>query len=385
MAGPRRAGGGPAPRAGYAGPIPERQPRRSTDRTQALIDRGRRTARRPRSRRGYKIAIGTAAGLVVLVIGAMIVLRKGPSWPPSVATVRSEITTACQNPNVASEPSQVNFACGKDTSQILWVFALMTSNNNPGYADAKTGRKGLEPITRRPGRPDRLVAEPASSLRPAQPGRQPGGGGAGHQQHHRRGDADRRQRQAHGPAGSGEQAGELRQVHRIAGHHLARRVPQPVRQPGDQPGRPGGARRATCTSGGCPAPPRWPRRTRACCSRTPATPATRRCRPSSRPCRTPGSKDGNPASAAGDRAGEPQHLRSDDRIHLRPRHGRRYDVTGERPGPPAGPGRAGRARLATSRPRRPRRTTVRCGRRSSAWPGTTCRWRRARRRPRWRR
>jgi hypothetical protein len=120
---------------------------RGSDRAQALIDRGRRTARRPRSRRSYTIAIGVAAGLVVLVIGAMFVLRKGPSWPPSVATVRSQITTACQNPNVASEPGQVNFACGKDTSQILWVFALLTSNNNPRYADATTGRKGLEPIT----------------------------------------------------------------------------------------------------------------------------------------------------------------------------------------------------------------------------------------------
>ena len=64
-----------------------------------------------------------------------------------MATVQSEIATACQNPNVVSEPSQVNFACGTDTSQILWIFALMTSNNDPGYADAETGRKGLEPIT----------------------------------------------------------------------------------------------------------------------------------------------------------------------------------------------------------------------------------------------
>jgi len=123
------------------------KPRASSDRAQVLIERGRRTARRPRSGRGRMIAIGSAAGLVVLVIGAMIVLRKGPSWPPSVATVKTEITTACQNPNVVSEPSQVNFACDTDTSQILWVFALMTSNNDPGYADAKTGRKGLEPIT----------------------------------------------------------------------------------------------------------------------------------------------------------------------------------------------------------------------------------------------
>ena len=108
--------------------------------------RTRRTARQRRTRRGRKIAIASAAGLVVLIIGAMIVFRQGPSWPPSVATVKSEITTACQNPNVVSEPSQVNFACGQDTSQILWVFALMTSNNKAGYADPRTGRKGLEPI-----------------------------------------------------------------------------------------------------------------------------------------------------------------------------------------------------------------------------------------------
>ncbi|HEU5392871.1 MAG TPA: hypothetical protein VFV73_43985 [Streptosporangiaceae bacterium] len=104
-------------------------------------------ARRGRSRRGRKIAIGSVAGLAVIGIGALIVLRTGPSWPASVDTVKDQITTACQNPNVAAEPSQVNFACDKDTSQILWVFSLLTSGDDPGYADAKTGRKGLEPIT----------------------------------------------------------------------------------------------------------------------------------------------------------------------------------------------------------------------------------------------
>jgi hypothetical protein len=161
----------PAPAARPAWPAEPDEPLQAADRTQALIDRGRRTARRstvprragrrpatrrpaaarrtgrrPRPRRGRMIAIGTAVVLAVLVVGAMIVLRKGPSWPPSVATVQREITAACQNPNVSAEPSQVNFACGHDTSQILWVFSLMTSNNDPGYADPRTGRKGLEPI-----------------------------------------------------------------------------------------------------------------------------------------------------------------------------------------------------------------------------------------------
>ena len=136
-----------SPAAGHAWTIPEDRRPLIGDRTQVLIDRGRRAARQPRSRRGRKIAIASAAGLVLLTIGAIVVFRKGPSWPPSVATVQSEITTACQNPNVVSEPNQVNFACGKETSQILWVFALLTSNNNPGYSDDKTGRKGLEPIT----------------------------------------------------------------------------------------------------------------------------------------------------------------------------------------------------------------------------------------------
>ena len=143
---PRR----PAQRTGRsaerAGRSAERA-RGSAERAQVLIERGRRTARRRGAGRGRMIAIGSAAVLVVLVIGAMVVLRKGPSWPPSVATVKTEITTACQNPNVVSEPSQVNFACDTGTSQILWVFALMTSKNDPGYVDAKTGRKGLEPIT----------------------------------------------------------------------------------------------------------------------------------------------------------------------------------------------------------------------------------------------
>ena len=122
-------------------------------RTQALIDGGRRSASRSRlagrSRmsRSRKMLLGVAGLTVAIVVAAVLIFRSSPSWPPSVATVQSEITAACQNPNVASEPGQVNFACGKTTSQILWVFALMTSGNNPQFTDAKTGRQGLEPIT----------------------------------------------------------------------------------------------------------------------------------------------------------------------------------------------------------------------------------------------
>ena len=121
-------------------------------RTQALIDRGRRSASRraaarprmPKSRKGVLIVAGIAA---VITIAALFIFPASPGWPPSVATVQSQIETACKNPNVPSEPAQVNFACGKDTSQILWVFSLMTSGNNAKFSDAKTGRQGLEPIT----------------------------------------------------------------------------------------------------------------------------------------------------------------------------------------------------------------------------------------------
>jgi hypothetical protein len=116
-------------------------------RTQTLIDRGRRSARQPRVSRSRTMVL-TVAGLAVTVaVACFFIFRSNPSWPPSVATVQGEIATACQNANVASEPGQVNFACGKTTSQILWVFALMTSGDNPQFTDAKTGRKGLEPIT----------------------------------------------------------------------------------------------------------------------------------------------------------------------------------------------------------------------------------------------
>jgi hypothetical protein len=47
---------------------------------------------------------------------------------------------------VAAEPSGLNFACAKDTGQVLWVFALLTSGDNPNFVDQSTGRRGLEPV-----------------------------------------------------------------------------------------------------------------------------------------------------------------------------------------------------------------------------------------------
>ena len=117
------------------------------ERTARLIGHGRRPPKPSHRGRnvvltGFVIAIGAA--LITMLIRAA--LRPGPSWPPSVAAVQRQIATACQNPDVRSEPSQVNFACNKATRQILWVFSLMTSGNNPDFASIRTGRQGLEPI-----------------------------------------------------------------------------------------------------------------------------------------------------------------------------------------------------------------------------------------------
>jgi hypothetical protein len=83
----------------------------------------------------------------VIIVAATAGGGRSATWPASVTRMQAQITAACQNPNVAAEPSQVNFACAKGTRQVLWVFALLTSGGNPGYVDPVTGRKGLEPIT----------------------------------------------------------------------------------------------------------------------------------------------------------------------------------------------------------------------------------------------
>jgi hypothetical protein len=119
-------------------------------RTEALINRGRPGSRRPRRRRLLAHWRLIVAGMVALLTGVVVALvatrGSGAAWPASVATVRAEIEQACANPDVVAEPSGLNFACAKDTNQVLWVFALLTSGDNSNFVDQSTGREGLEPI-----------------------------------------------------------------------------------------------------------------------------------------------------------------------------------------------------------------------------------------------
>ncbi len=117
------------------------------DRTEVLVNHGRPTAAHRRFSRPVQLAAGAALGAALVTLLALVLFGGGASWPPSVAVVQSEAARACQNPDVRSEPGQVNFACAKSTRQVLWAFALMTSADDANFADAKTGRVGLEPIT----------------------------------------------------------------------------------------------------------------------------------------------------------------------------------------------------------------------------------------------
>jgi hypothetical protein len=132
-------------------------------RTDTLINRGRHGTTRsairglpslpslPSVSRWLKIGL---IGLLAVVVAVLVIMKlssSGPSWPSSVATMESQISRACQNPDVKSEPTQVDFACAPATRSVLWVFALVTSGGNPYFNDTSTGRLGLEPITPRQG------------------------------------------------------------------------------------------------------------------------------------------------------------------------------------------------------------------------------------------
>jgi hypothetical protein len=116
-------------------------------RTETLVTQGRLGAYKRGLSNRTKLAIGIALLAALCTILAIVLSGSGASWPASVATVRSQITKACQNPDVKSEPGQVDFACAQPTSQILWVFALLTSGDNPDFNDTQNGRLGLEPIS----------------------------------------------------------------------------------------------------------------------------------------------------------------------------------------------------------------------------------------------
>ena len=138
---------GVLPPLGYDHETTGGQARSPDGRTEVLVNRGRRSAYHQGLSPGRKAGVGTAVVAALLAGLVMTFSGHGASWPASVARVQSEAAKACQNPDVESEPGQVNFACAKKTRQILWVFALLTSSDNPSFTDIKTGRVGLEPIT----------------------------------------------------------------------------------------------------------------------------------------------------------------------------------------------------------------------------------------------
>jgi hypothetical protein len=115
-------------------------------RTETLVTQGRAGAYKRGLSNRSRLAIGIALLAALITVLAIVLSSGGASWPASVATVQSDITKACQNPDVKSEPGQVDFACAQSTNQILWVFALLTSDDNPDFNDTQSGRLGLEPI-----------------------------------------------------------------------------------------------------------------------------------------------------------------------------------------------------------------------------------------------
>lgn len=137
---PPFVGEGPRYNGGYGDDAPRPDP------TVGIVSHGRQSAYRRGLSRRSAFAI-TGATVVLVTVLAVIITSGGASWPASVATVQAQVARACQNRDVVSNPGQVNFACAKATRQILWVFGLLTSNDNPHFADTRTGRQGLEPIT----------------------------------------------------------------------------------------------------------------------------------------------------------------------------------------------------------------------------------------------
>ena len=141
---------GPGPDGGPAGRGPFEGAPAAGGQADALARYRRAAGRRPGRRvlRHWRVFAACGAGVTAGVVAVVVTAGSpAPGWPASVATVQAEAKTACANPDTAAEPSGLNFACGKDSSQVLWVFSLLTSGDNPRFTDPATGREGLEPIT----------------------------------------------------------------------------------------------------------------------------------------------------------------------------------------------------------------------------------------------
>jgi hypothetical protein len=123
------------------------RPGSAGDRTEELVSHGRPSAYRPGLSRVTKTVIGAAVMGALITVAVVLMPGGSGSWPASVAVMDRQAGQACRNPDVRSEPAQVNFACARNSRQVLWVFALLTSGGNPGFREASTGRVGLEPIT----------------------------------------------------------------------------------------------------------------------------------------------------------------------------------------------------------------------------------------------
>ena len=132
---------------GYGPAGPERDGRTETLITQGRMNAGPGRADFVRSHWKALAALAAAAAVLGGVLTAVTGGSAPATWPAAVTTMQAQVATACRNPDVAAEPSGADFACGAGTRQVLWVFALLTSGGNPGFVDASTGRKGLEPIT----------------------------------------------------------------------------------------------------------------------------------------------------------------------------------------------------------------------------------------------
>ena len=134
-----------SPAAGHAWPLGGRR-RPADDPDPGAHRRGRRAGPAAPPPGATAVAVASTAGLV-LTIGATVVFAKGPSSPPSVATVQERDHRCLPESGRRFRAGPGQFRCGKGVRPVAVGFALLTAIGNPGYADAGTSRKGLSPVT----------------------------------------------------------------------------------------------------------------------------------------------------------------------------------------------------------------------------------------------